>query len=134
MLIVSDVLGLRLTSHRDQSIVHMCQQHPRTILFEVKNRGSSYVKPEKSGRHAMKQSRRIPRFFFYSYVAWKTWILLLFIKEQSVYFVLRSLANHEHHRCNYKTQHLCAEHLHILMEMYVFNESLKTFKHSSISV
>lgn len=120
MLIVSDVLGLRFTSHRDQSIVHMCQQHPRTILFKVKNRGSLYLKPEKSGRHAMKQSRRIPRFFFfYSYVAWKTWILLLFTKEQSVYFMLHSLANHEHRRCNYKTQHLCAEHLHILMEMYV---------------
>lgn len=60
MLIVFDVLGLRFTSHHDQSIVHICRQHPGAILFDVKNRGSPNLKPEKLGRQGMKRSRRTP--------------------------------------------------------------------------
>lgn len=48
MLIVFDVLGLRFTSHHDQSIVRICQQRPGAILFDVKNQGSSCLKTRKT--------------------------------------------------------------------------------------
>lgn len=40
MLIVFDVLALRFTSHRDQSVVRLHPQHPGAVLFDVKSRGS----------------------------------------------------------------------------------------------
>ena len=40
MLIVADALARRFTSHRDQSFVHLGQQHPGGLLFDVESRGS----------------------------------------------------------------------------------------------
>lgn len=44
MLIVFDLLALRFTSHRDQSIVRLHPQHPGGTLFDVKNRGPPKVR------------------------------------------------------------------------------------------
>lgn len=48
MLIVFDVLGLRFTSHHDQSIVRICRQRPGAVLFDVRNQGSSCLKTRKN--------------------------------------------------------------------------------------